>query len=141
MNFSCQYTLWQAWLHACVGPYHSPGKVSTAQICLQPKSCLRTQAESGVQSSKPLLCLPLERSSLLQVHWVLSIPLSFASWAALLVPLRRLPHQDRDLGKDWDQGQSQGKKMWPRGALSLPYYQSMNELGGCYVIVNPQTWV
>lgn len=73
-----------------------------------------------------------------QLHLVLNITPRFTSWAALLVSLWLLPHQDKDLGKDSDQGQSQGK-MWPRGVLPPRYYQSMNERGCCYVIVNPQT--
>lgn len=69
---------------------------------------------------------------------VLNIPPKIISWEALLFSLWLRPHQDKDVGKDRDQGQNQGKT-WPRGVLPPRSYESMNELGCCYVTVNPQT--
>lgn len=74
---------------------------------------------------------------MLRLDLVLNIPPKIISWEALLLDGLH-PHQDKDVGKDRDQGQSQGK-VWPQGVLRPYYYQSMNDLGCCYVTVNPQT--
>lgn len=76
---------------------------------------------------------------MLQLPLVLEIPPRLMSWAALLVSLWHLPHQDKDLGRT---GTKVGaKEKCALRKLPPSYCGSMHELGCCYVIVNPQTWV
>lgn len=127
---------WQACLQHCGRPYHS--LVNVCPDVPPAREVLRTQAR-GNQFYESHLCLILERGqSMLRLDLVLNIPPKIILWEALLFSLWLHPHQDKDVEKDRDQGQSQGKT-WPRGVLPPCYYQSMNELGCCYVTVNPQT--
>lgn len=62
---------------------------------------------------------------MLQLTVALNIPPRVISREALLFSLWLHPHQDKDVGKDRDQGQSQGKNVAPRSDSStlLPEHE------------------